>query len=89
LIGATALVDFLPVAEFSVYGVRTVSAPGIGAPLGARAVPRRCRRRHEPDRANVRVAATALLRLDDVHDGIVSVSCVAGSSSTRRATATS
>jgi pimeloyl-ACP methyl ester carboxylesterase len=72
--GDRRLVDFLPVAEYSVWGLRNrYRLPGIGAPLGARAV---ARPGVDVETSligpNVRVAATALLRLDDVHDGIVS-----------------
>src|SRR6185503_12632883 len=72
--GDRRLVEFAPVAELEVRGLRNrYRLGGLGAPLAARAVPR--------DDVNVAesliapramVAATALLRLYDVHDGIAS-----------------
>lgn len=72
--GDRRLVDFIPVAELEVHGLRNrYRLPGIGAPLAARAVPR--------EDVNVatsliapraRVPVTALLRLYDVHEGIAS-----------------
>ena len=68
------LVDFVPMAELAVRGMRNrYRSPGVGAPLAARAVPRED---VDVERSlvgrRVRVPATALLRLYDVHDGIVS-----------------
>jgi hypothetical protein len=73
--GDRELVDFLPVAEFEVHGLRNrYRMPGVGAPLAARTVPlaegATVAGRWVAPRA--RVAATALLRLPDVHAGIVS-----------------
>ena len=72
--GDRRLVDFVPVAELAVRGVRNrYRLPGMGAPLAARAVPREdvnlARSLISP---RARVAATALLRLYHVHDGITS-----------------
>ena len=68
------LVDFVPMAELAVRGMRNrYRSPGVGAPLAARTVPRED---VDVERSlvgrRVRVPATALLRLYDVHDGIVS-----------------
>jgi len=72
--GDRQLVDFVPVAELAVRGMRNRHRlPGMGAPLAARAVPRddvNLARSLISPRA--RVAATALLRLYHVHDGITS-----------------
>ena len=72
--GDRRLVDFVPVAELAVRGMRNrYRLPGMGAPLAARAVPREdvnlARSLISP---RARVAATALLRLYHVHDGITS-----------------
>jgi pimeloyl-ACP methyl ester carboxylesterase len=72
--GDRHLTDFLPIAEFAVHGMRNrYRFAGVGAPLAARAVPRPG---VDVDASfigpNVRVAATAFLRLENVHDGIVS-----------------
>ncbi len=70
--GDRRLQDFVPVAELAVRGMRNrYRLPGMGAPLAARAVPREgvdLARSFLAPRA--RVAATALLRLYDVHHGI-------------------
>ena len=68
------LVDFVPMAELAVRGMRNrYRSPGVGAPLAARAVPREdVDVEHSLVGRRVRVPATALLRLYDVHDGIVS-----------------
>jgi len=72
--GDRELVDFVPVAELAVHGLRNrYRLPGIGAPLAARTVPR-----PGVDVAwslvgpRTRVATTALLRFFEVHEGIVS-----------------
>ena len=72
--GDRRLVDFVPVAELAVRGMRNrYRLPGMGAPLAARAIPREdvnlARSLISP---RARVAATALLRLYHVHDGITS-----------------
>ena len=72
--GDRRLVDFVPVAELAVRGMRNrYRLPGMGAPLAARAIPREdvnlARSLLSP---RARVAATALLRFYDVHDGIAS-----------------
>ncbi|TME68619.1 MAG: hypothetical protein E6I48_16650 [Chloroflexi bacterium] len=72
--GDRRLVDFVPVAELAVRGMRNrYRLPGMGAPLAARAIPREdvnlSRSLLSP---RARVAATALLRFYDVHDGIAS-----------------
>ena len=68
------LVDFVPMAELAVRGMRNrYRSPGVGAPLAARTVPREdVDVEHSLVGRRVRVPATALLRLYDVHDGIVS-----------------
>jgi pimeloyl-ACP methyl ester carboxylesterase len=72
--GDRVLVDFEPVAELAVHGMRNrYRLAGIGAPLAARAVPYAgvdVSRSLIAPRA--RVAATALLRLYDVRAGIAS-----------------
>jgi hypothetical protein len=72
--GDRRLVDFIPVAELKVRGMRNrYRLAGVGAPLAARAVPREdvdISRSLVARRA--RVAATALLRLYHVQDGIAS-----------------
>jgi pimeloyl-ACP methyl ester carboxylesterase len=72
--GDRRLVDFVPVAELKIRGMRNrYRRAGVGAPLAARAVPRA-----EADleqsliAPRARVAATVLLRLDDVRQGIAS-----------------
>jgi pimeloyl-ACP methyl ester carboxylesterase len=72
--GDRRLVDFVPVAELAIRGMRNrYRRPGLGAPLAARAVPR-----EDVDLAQsmlarrARVATTALLRLYDVPKGIAS-----------------
>jgi len=72
--GDRRLTDFLPIAEFAVHGMRNrYRFAGVGAPLAARAVPRPG---VDVDSSfigpNARVAATAFLRIENVHDGIVS-----------------
>ncbi len=72
--GDRRLTDFLPIAEFAVHGMRNrYRFPGVGAPLAARAVPRPG---VDVDTSFIgpfaRVAATAFLRLENVHEGIVS-----------------
>ncbi|HEY2160251.1 MAG TPA: hypothetical protein VGH24_03015, partial [Solirubrobacteraceae bacterium] len=71
--GDRRLVDFKPVAELEVRGMRNRHRlPGLGAALSARAVPREdvdAQKSLIAPRAQV--AATALLRLPDVHEGIV------------------
>lgn len=72
--GDRRLTDFLPIAEFAVHGMRNrYRFPGVGAPLAARTIPRPG---IDVDTSFIgpfaRVAATAFLRLEDVHDGIVS-----------------
>jgi pimeloyl-ACP methyl ester carboxylesterase len=71
--GDRRLVDLTPVAEVEVRGMRNRHRlPGLGAALTARAVPR-----EDVDveksliAPRAQVATTAVLRLDDVHDGIV------------------
>ncbi len=72
--GDRRLVDFVPVAELKVRGMRNrYRRAGVGAPLAARAVPRADVDLEESLIApRARVAATVLLRLDNVHSGIVS-----------------
>ncbi len=72
--GDRHLTEFLPIAEFSVHGMRNrYRSPGVGAPLAAKTVPR-----PGVDVAasfigpNVRVPTTAFLRFENVHEGIVS-----------------
>jgi pimeloyl-ACP methyl ester carboxylesterase len=72
--GDRRLVEFVPVAELEVRGLRNrYRLGGLGAPLAARAVPR-----EDVDVAEsliaprALVAATALLRLYDVNDGMAS-----------------
>jgi pimeloyl-ACP methyl ester carboxylesterase len=72
--GDRELVDFEPVAELAVHGMRNrYRLAGIGAPLAARAVPRAgvdvSQSFVPPD---VQVPATLLLRLPGVDQGIVS-----------------
>jgi hypothetical protein len=72
--GDRRLVDFVPVPELAVRGMRNrYRLPGLGAPLAARAIPRED---VNLDRSLIapraRGAATALLRLYDIHEGIAS-----------------
>jgi len=72
--GDRQLVDFVPVAELKVRGLRNrYRLAGVGAPLAARATPRAD---VGPGQSVVapraRVAATVLLRLHDVRQGIAS-----------------
>jgi hypothetical protein len=71
--GDRRLVDFTPVAELEVRGMRNRHRlPGLGAALTARAVPREDVDVHKSLIApRAQVAATAVLRLHDVHEGIV------------------
>lgn len=72
--GDRHLVDFMPVAELEVIGMRNRHRiPGLGAALSARAVPGKDVdfQRSLVARA-VQVAVTALLRLQGVHEGIAS-----------------
>ncbi|MGH7167941.1 MAG: esterase/lipase family protein [Nitrospiraceae bacterium] len=71
--GDRRLVDFTPVAELELSGMRNRHRiPGLGAALIARAIPR-----EDVDvqtsliAPRAEVAATALLRLPEVHEGIV------------------
>jgi len=66
LLGNRRLVDFVPTGEFEVTGLRNLyRQPGLGAPLAAKTEPAGP---NDPAASlvgpNVRVAATALLRLD-------------------------
>jgi pimeloyl-ACP methyl ester carboxylesterase len=72
--GDRRLVDFVPVDELAVHGMRNrYRLPGVGAPLAARAVPREGMSLDQSLIApRARVAATALLRLFDARAGIVS-----------------
>jgi pimeloyl-ACP methyl ester carboxylesterase len=71
--GDRRLTDFAPVAELEIRGMRNRHRiPGLGAALAARAIPREDVDVHKSLIApRARVAATAVLRLHDVHDGIV------------------
>ena len=72
--GDRRLTDFQPIAEYAVHGMRNrYRFPGVGAPLAARAVPRPGVDVSSSFLApNMRVATTAFLRLENVHDGIAS-----------------
>lgn len=70
--GDRQLTELMPVAEIEVEGMRNRHRiPGLGAALTARAIPHKdVDNQHSIIAPRAQVAATALLRLNDVHDGI-------------------